>query len=333
MDTLKTKSNETLISDLKNMVAEERKLRTQILRYLKEVESRQLFSKRGYPSLFAFVTEELGFSEAAAQRRIQTMRLMRDVPEVEEKIESGTLSLSVASQVQSFFRLEDKKRKTAKKARLSSSEKLDLVKKLEGTSRRSCEKKLIQMAPEMKKPKEKTRAITEEETLIQFVADKELMEGIDKLKQLLFHTNPEGKLDKLFKKLVELGLEKWDPEQRQARRERKQIKATKLVLPPAEIEKRSRHIPAATRDKVWARDKGRCQYRDSKSGKVCGSKHGIQLDHIHAFANDGRHELSNLRLLCSNHNNLAARQIFGNHFVDYKIKQGTRTDPSAIASG
>ena len=95
MEQLKDKSNEKLLSALKMLVAEERKLRIQLLRYLKEVESRRLFLEMGYPSLYAFMREELGYSEAATQRRIQAMRLIKEVPEAEEKIESGRLSLSV----------------------------------------------------------------------------------------------------------------------------------------------------------------------------------------------------------------------------------------------
>lgn len=230
MEPLKNKSNETLLCDLKQMVTEERRLLTEILHHLKEVEERRLYLERGYPSLFAFATEELGYSEAAAQRRIQAMRLMRDVPQVEEKMKTGKLSLSVASQVQSFLRVETKKRD------LSTSEKLDFVTQLEGTSARKCEKQLAQIAPETKKPKEKAKPINLETTLIQFVADQELMKRIEKLKELLAHRNVEGRLDVLFKILVQLGLEKWDPEQRMVRRKQKAIQPSKNVLPTSEVE-------------------------------------------------------------------------------------------------
>ena len=66
METISIKSNETLIEDLKSMVADERKLLTTILHHLKEVEDRRLYLERGYSSLFAFITAELGYSESAA---------------------------------------------------------------------------------------------------------------------------------------------------------------------------------------------------------------------------------------------------------------------------
>ncbi|MBI4224272.1 MAG: hypothetical protein HY609_05010, partial [Deltaproteobacteria bacterium] len=272
MQTIKNKSNEMLVADLKQMVAEERRLLIEVLHHLQEVEDRRLYLERGYSTLFAFATEELGYSEAAANRRIQAVRLMRELPEVEEKVKTGKLSLSVASQVQSFFRQEEKKRKGP----ISTSEKRDLVLQLEGTSARSCEKKIAQIAPEIKKPREKARPLTEATTLIQFVADKEMMEGIEKLKPLLAHGNPEGRLALLFKKLVSLGLEKWDPVQRAARRRKKVSKPNKNSTPTSES--KSRYVPAAVRDEVWERDKGQCRYQDPVTGRACGSRHGLQLD-------------------------------------------------------
>jgi hypothetical protein len=46
----------------------------------------------------------LHYSEGQAGRRIQAMRLIKEIPEIEQKIESGALSLSNISQAQSFFR-------------------------------------------------------------------------------------------------------------------------------------------------------------------------------------------------------------------------------------
>jgi hypothetical protein len=52
-----------------------------------------LFAELGHPSLFAYAIGELGYSEAAASRRIEAMRAIREVAELEIKIESGELSL------------------------------------------------------------------------------------------------------------------------------------------------------------------------------------------------------------------------------------------------
>lgn len=292
----RNKSDAILINDLKTMVTQERKVLTEILHYLREVERRRLFLERGYASLFAFVTEELGYSEAAAYRRIQAMKLIQDLPEVEEKIESGKLSLTVASQLRHFIH---------KKANVSIEEKRDLIQQLEGTSARACEKKLIQMSPEEALPKEKTRAISEEKTVIQFVANQKLMRKIEKLKSLLSHQNIEGRYDQLFEKAVDMALERLDPEKREERREKK-----KLTSAP-KLEMKGRYISKGVRDQVWLNAKGRCQYRDKLTGKACGSQYMLEMDHLKPYALGGSHTLDNLQLLCRNHNQHKAKKIFG----------------------
>ncbi len=72
----------------------------------------------------------------------------------------------------------------------------------------------------------------------------------------------------------------------------------------------TRHIPAAVRDAVFARDKGRCTYT-GPDGKRCGSTHNFQIDHIVPFARGGTASVKNLRLLCGKHNRLSAERVFG----------------------
>ncbi len=95
IENLKLKKDQNLILELKNLVSTERRVLTKILHYLREIEVRKLYLTRGYPSLFAMLTQELGYSESAAGRRIQAMRLIKEIPQVEAKIEKGTLSLRI----------------------------------------------------------------------------------------------------------------------------------------------------------------------------------------------------------------------------------------------
>ncbi len=61
---------------------------------------------------------------------------------------------------------------------------------------------------------------------------------------------------------------------------------------------RSRYIPAAVRREVWRRDEGCCSYVDVRSGRRCGSRYRLEIDHIVPFALGGTAELSNLRVVC-----------------------------------
>ena len=312
---LKAFSDGELISQLKNSVTQEREILTKVLKLLRKVEQRKLYLARGYASLFDFVRLELGYSEAAAMRRINAMRLIKEVPQVEEKVAKGSLSLTVANQIQSYFRRENIKRKQEKKPNLSPQDKLELTKKMEGASSRQCEKTLASLSPESVLPKEKQRAITEDKVLLQIVADQGFMKKLEKLKQLTRHQNSQGELVKVLDKALTLALEKMDPEQREARREKRKAKMNKLDKPipfPAQkVKVLHRRIPQKTRDRVWVRDKGNCQYIDTQTGKKCGSESYLQVDHIQPFALGGGHEESNLRLLCGKHNRYFSIKTFG----------------------
>ena len=73
---------------------------------------------------------------------------------------------------------------------------------------------------------------------------------------------------------------------------------------------RSRHIPRAVRDEVWARDGGRCAYV-SPAGVRCTSRWNLEIDHVVPFARGGNSDSCNLRLLCSKHNRMEAERAYG----------------------
>ena len=117
--TIKQLSNKELLSHTKLLVQKERSIHIQVLRHLAEIDSRKLFFKQGFSSLFDYAVRELGYSEGAAYRRIKAMKLCREIPETAKRLQSGRLSLSAASQLQVFFEKQDKKIKEEKKKALS----------------------------------------------------------------------------------------------------------------------------------------------------------------------------------------------------------------------
>ena len=178
---LKTLSDNNLLLRTKELVATERQHLTQVLLHLREVERRKLFSDLRYASLFEYTVKELKYSEGQAGRRIQAMRLINELPEIEAKIESGELNLTHVSMAQSFFRASDK----ASECKMKASEKIEILERFENKTSREAEKILVQLQPTFALPKESERVIDDVHTEVKFVIDAELRQEIEELKALL----------------------------------------------------------------------------------------------------------------------------------------------------
>jgi hypothetical protein len=305
---MKNLSNSALVARLRDLVSRERALVTEILQYLREVEERKLFLGFGYSSLFAFCMGELGYSEPEAQLRIQAMRLVRVAPEVADKIESGDLSMSVAAQIQSASRRED----------LPAEEVQELVRELSGSSKREAEKVLAARFPEAPRP-ERARPVSEDRVEVRFSISREVAEAAGELFDRGAHVNFERSYEKLFARLVEQELARLKKAEEKAPRARPEQTAQKPVdtaPPPQKPEESqasnaaqlrpdkviSRHIPNPIRRAVFKRQAEGCEYLALGTNHRCGSRHGLQVDHIIPFAEGGTHDPSNLRLLCGAHN-------------------------------
>jgi hypothetical protein len=81
-------------------VVSERKVLHVVILHIQEVERRKLYLAKEYGSLFTYLTLEMKYSNAAAQRRIDAARLMSAVPEISAKIQSGALNLSQLGDIQ-----------------------------------------------------------------------------------------------------------------------------------------------------------------------------------------------------------------------------------------
>jgi 5-methylcytosine-specific restriction endonuclease McrA len=151
---------------------------------------------------------------------------------------------------------------------------------------------------------------------------KRFMEKLEAARDALSHSRPGADVEAILEAGLDLVIERAAARKGLVKRPRTQRKAPAPSLPsaeaaePAEAEaQRSRHVPAAVRREVWARDEGRCQFR-LENGELCGSTHRLQFDHLHPVALGGEPTVANLRLACSAHNLLAARRVFGDRLMD-----------------
>ncbi len=198
-------SDNQLLTNLKSTCASEKDFTLRILKLLLEVEQRRLYLPRGYPSLFAFCTKFLGYSENEAFTRIQGMRLMRELPSVEEKLASGEISLTAAAKAQTVFRRVEKQT-----AGLDRSRKSQIMDELCGVNVREAEQRLANHFPNQVKS-EFQRAVNADLVQISLTVSTELLGKLERLKGLLAHKNPEGRMDGLMEVLADFALSHLDP--------------------------------------------------------------------------------------------------------------------------
>ena len=341
-DFLSSLSDTDLLIETKAATKTEREATAVVVRYFKEINDRELYLKHACSSLFQFVTDKLGYCAGSAQLRINAMRLIEALPETEAKIESGELSLTAAAKVQSFILLEKKQNKT-----YSIDEKRELVDACIKKSTCKVERELAKRNPDIQKV-ESVKPVGRDRFHVSFSISEEIEEKMKKLKGLFAHTNPNMTTEELFERLLELGLEKFDPTRKAERslrraegqrikqkeqapadqtnyqKQRNEIHAHEtdaaITAHPesqdcaarssSKLLRRSRRVPAITAKVVWLRNQNRgCEFID-EVGQRCGSQHALQLDHIEGFALGGSHQPENLRVLCAKHNRFVWRLAF-----------------------
>jgi 5-methylcytosine-specific restriction endonuclease McrA len=313
MQTLALLSKDQLLEQIKVAAAEERQATLLLIEYLKEVERRLLYCELGYSSLWSFGVEYLGLSEGACQRRISTMRLAAEIPEVKLSIEEGRLSLSNATQLQSHFQNEKKKGNAS-----TIEQKKELIHKMEGLSKAECERELLKLSPEAL-PKDRERPLTDTHTELRFVVDQAVMEDMEKLKGLMAQQFEQITLSELFSYLLKQELKQ--QEKKKVGSERQTEKSEQIIPmtadtsqaelpPPVAVAKSSRYIPTAIRRRVWKRAGGRCEFV-SAEGKRCASQYRLEFHHKIPFALGGEHSETNVFCVCRSHNVAAAVTDYG----------------------
>ncbi len=283
-------SNDSLHEKLVSLTREEREITLQVLHHLREAEVRKLYALRGHPSLFDYAVHELKYSEGSAQRRISAMRLLKELPELEEKVESGEVKVTQLSLVQSFLRAEAKSGQN-----YSVEAKRELVLGTIGKSTREVAEKLS--------PHRMESISVDSETL------KLLKEARDRFAHELPHT---ASLSDVIGFLATRAL-KNDPLKKASKKKVKNAlkkseehPSKKVGSPPALAVKRKRFIPASLKREVWMKESEGCAFVSLVTGKRCASRHRLQIDHIHPYALGGSSEdPENLRLLCAVHNRYA----------------------------
>ena len=299
MNLLAQLTNHELNQKIRRIVRDERRVTVEVLHHLREAERRMLYAELGYPSLFAYATGELGYSEAAASRRIEAMRAMREVAELEPRIESGELTLSNIVQARVAIRHHERELKT----KVSAERKREVLLSMAGLSKRAAEKTLARELP--------TAAVGGVRVTLELTTEEmAVIEELRRLGGVVQNTKD------LLMSLARAALARKKRERGEAELLRKP-KTT--AVPPAEVpmktklptrsEPRKRYFSTQAKRTEWMKVQGQCEFV-AASGKRCDARHGLEFDHRKPFATGGVSSPENIRILCRQHNSFeAVRQL------------------------
>jgi 5-methylcytosine-specific restriction endonuclease McrA len=345
---LRQASDPELLVRTETAVREEREKLTVVLYHLREVDRRRLYSTLKYASLYEYASKHFHYTEREAYSRISAMQLLKALPEVEEKVNSGALSLTHLNIAQTFFNQEEKLQQKP----LSKEEKVQLIEKLSDTSTREAQKITLSLSSaEIKIKPDQFKLVTENRIEVRFTAREQVQPKTEKLKGFLAHSHPGISLGELYEKLCDLGLEHWDParpprksmtKQRPQKIETKADKAqshTEKSEQPEKMKKASEEFTAqkescvredqqafsAREDSCIKEQKSKAQIRREvfqRAGNQCEnchSEYALEIDHILPQAMGGSSKPENLRLLCRYCNQRAAIDAFGQQKMDFYL--------------
>ena len=245
--TVAALSDRELLAQTSNLARVERHLQGAIIDHLAEIEARSLFLRRGFASLFEYAVRELGYSDAAAGRRIAAMRLCADNPQTRERLRDGSLSVSAAAELQWAF---DRQRRRVPPVAATATRRADtpradtpqaattpavaalptepplvldavgrqkLVEEAAGKSTRQVKRMLADLDPELAAAADRVRPLGNGRYELKALIDAECQRGLEQLTGLLSHVDPRMTVGQLVGRLVREALDRHDPSRRRPR--------------------------------------------------------------------------------------------------------------------
>ncbi|MES2801047.1 MAG: HNH endonuclease signature motif containing protein [Bdellovibrionota bacterium] len=289
MMNLKNFTQSELDQRMKTLAQKERDLLHEVLLTIKEIDSRRTYLELGFGSLFDYLVCGVGYSEGSAQRRIDAARLLKEIPQIAEKIQCGEIKLNQISLVQKAAREVFK----TQSVRVTADDKMELLNNLRSKSHFESQKEVASFfgLPVIELNKQKVQA--DESVRIEFTLSKEAFEKLKQAQELLSHAVPHQELAMFLEHVCDKII--------------KQKTAPKLAAPAANMEAT---LFSTLKKKVLS-TQACCQFKSPITGKVCGNKWLPQVDHKHSRWAQGQNELSNLQRLCAQHNNLKYKKESG----------------------
>jgi len=346
--------DDELLRRLGELVSQSRRVEADLVLHLGEVDERRLYARQAFPSMFAYCTEHLHLSEAEAYRRITVARAARKHLVLLAMLRDGRLHLSGIALIAPFLTVDNRDALLERATHLSKRQIERLIAELSprpdvpSVMRRLPQRPLgptsgdpgreqggaspVELVPgrvgTALAPARPSLQPAVVEPLsparykVQFTASAELRDKLERLTALMRSEVPDGDLAVLIERAITEKLERLE-----ARRFGKTTSPRK-TLADTNTTPASRHVPAAVRRAVSARDAERCRFVD-EAGRRCSERHRLELHHRHPFAMGGDHSPDNLSLLCSTHNREMAERDYGSAAIRRHLSRedSTRKSP------
>jgi len=285
-----------------------------LLLHLQEIDQRRLYAEKGFPTLWAYVHECLGYSESQTSERVNSMRLMRKVPAIQKELSENKVTLTSLSKLATHVRREN----------ASSAEALQLLSEISGKTSRQVDQ-LLAKNTTVEILLDKQKVISPKTTRLLLDVDEEFLSLLERVRELKGH--PGSGTQELLKIGLRAVVQKSDVQRNRTQplANIKQASSIPSDSPPEGLRAReagppSRYIPVYVKNEIRRRSQDRCEYVDPSSGKRCLSRFRLEFDHIQPFSQGGPSTPENLRHYCAAHNRLAAVHVFGKPYMKRYLK-------------
>jgi 5-methylcytosine-specific restriction endonuclease McrA len=286
-----TLSDSELVQEVTHRAARERTATAELIRALIEFDRRRLYLGEGYPSLFAYCTGALHYSEYSAFNRIEVARAAARWPQLLARLEDGSLHLSGARLLAPHL--------TA-----------DNVEAVLDSARHKSKRDIEEIAAHLAH-RSVLMASGSGQYRLHLTISGAARDTLQQLQALMAHQVRNGDVAVIVEQALALLLAKVQ-RKRQAATARPRSTPPNASAPPA-TSGSSRHIPAAVRRAVWRRDDSRCAFVGAQGR--CAERRGLELHHVVPFAAGGTATLANIQLRCRAHNMYEAETYLGAEVV------------------
>jgi hypothetical protein len=328
-------SDDDLVARLKGLVARDHDLTAQIVAHLAELDTRDVFLREGYGSLFVYCRDALGLSEWEAYNRIEVARAARRFPVILDLLADASVNLTAvrllaphlnASNYREVLDSARGKRKPEVEeivARLSPRPDVPASVRRLPTSR-PVSVPLAAPVPASASPAATpvsdagaltpgpaahplpvgpaaVTPLSPDRYKLQLTIGGDTLEKLRLAKDMLGHAIPSGDeaaiLDRaLTALLVELA--------------RKKFAETGKPQPPRGMKAGARDPSAQVKRATWLRDLGRCAFVGT-NGHRCNERRFIEFHHIDPHVLGGEATVDQIQLRCRRHNDYEGRLYFG----------------------